>query len=508
MPDVIVIGSGPNGLVSACILARAGLDTLVLEAQPTPGGAARTVEHTLSGFKHDVGAGFFPFGKASPAFVDLELAGAGVDLRHAPIDSAHPALDGSCGVLGRDLERCAELLGEDGDAFLAWARWWAEVEEKLLPTVLFTVPPIRSALSVPPLAFLRLARVALSSGRGFASSTFQTEAARRMFPALALHTDVGPSDPLGAIVGFMLAMTATTGGFAVPRGGAGAIPRALQARLTQHNGALQCNAHVRRIVVSGAQAVGVELDSGDRIEARVGIVADTAAPTLYLRLLDSKVVPSTVLDKMRSFRFGFGTFKMDWALSAPVPWKNPLCREAAVVHTGEDLDDLDRFTAEVRSGRLPERPYLVIGQQSLADPSRAPAGKHTLYAYSRVPSQLGSRDSGERGWDRALTQTFIDRIEDRIEQLAPGFKDTILARAAFAPPDLEAMNENLLHGDLGGGSADISNQLFLRPMFPYFRYRTPLQRLYLGSSYTHPGAGVHGMCGYNAAHALLEDLKA
>lgn len=503
MPDVIVIGSGPNGLVSACILARAGLDTLVVEAQQTFGGASRTAEHTLSGFKHDLGAGFFPFGKASPAFKDLDLAGAGLEFQYAPIDSAHPALDGSCGVMGRDLERCAQLLGEDGDAFLSWARWWAKVEDKLLPTVLFTVPPIRSALSVPPLALVRLARVALSSGRGFASSIFQTEAARRMLPALALHTDVGPSDPLGAIVGFMLAMTATTGGFAVPRGGASAIPRALKARLKQHSGTLTCGARVRKIIVDGARAVGVELDSGDRIAASVGIIADTAAPTLYLQLLDSNVVPSTVLDKMRSFRFGFGTFKMDWALSAPVPWKHPHCREAAVVHTGEDLDDLDRFTAEVRSGQMPERPYLVIGQQSLADASRAPAGKHTLYAYSRVPGHLA-----EGTWDVARTDTFVARIEQRIEQLAPGFKDTILARAAFAPPDLQAMNENLLHGDLGGGTADITNQLFLRPMFPYFRYRTPVQGLYLGSSYAHPGAGVHGMCGYNAAHALLDDIKA
>jgi phytoene dehydrogenase-like protein len=206
------------------------------------------------------------------------------------------------------------------------------------------------------------------------------------------------------------------------------------------------------------------------------------------------------MDAMRRFRRGFGTFKVDWALSAPVPWLAEPARKAAVVHTGEDLDDLSRFTREVRSGELPHDPYLVIGQQSLLDPTRAPSGRHTLWAYSRVPN-------GEvRQYSHDDAQGFADRIDRRIEELATGFKASILARTVFAPGDLEALDANLLGGDLGGGTADITNQLFLRPMFPYFRYRTPVRGLYLASSYAHPGAGVHGMCGQNAALAVLHDL--
>jgi phytoene dehydrogenase-like protein len=347
---------------------------------------------------------------------------------------------------------------------------------------------------------LRLASVALSSGRGFAERTFRTEAPRRMIPALALHTDVGPDDPLGAIVGFMLAVTGTHGGFQVPAGGAGSITRALITRLREAGGHVHVGARVEHIVMEGSRAIAVRTSTGEEVRALRAIVADTAAPTLFLELLESSVVPSTVLAAMRRFRRGFGTFKVDWALDEPVPWTAEAARESAVVHTGESLDDLARFTREVREGRLPEDPYLVIGQQSLMDPTRAPRGKHTLYAYSRVPSEP------EGGYTSAARKMFLDRIEARIEELAPGFRDQILSRAAFAPPDLEAMNENLLGGDLGGGTADITNQLFLRPMFPYFRYRTPIRGLYLGSSYAHPGAGVHGMCGYNAAQAVLSDI--
>lgn len=500
MPDVVVIGAGPNGLVAAIVLARAGLDVVVLEAQPEPGGAVRTIESTLPGFKHDVGAAFFPFGKVSPALVELALEDVGLRWRHAPIDSAHPARDGSCGAIARDVDRSAELLGEDGEAWRRVATWWARDQARVLPALLSTFPPLRAGLSLPPGAMLRLARVALASGRGLSESLFRTEAARRILPALALHTDVGPDDPLGAVVGFMLAVTASYGGFAVPEGGAGAITRALLARLEQAGGRVLCGARVARVVLEGSRAVAVETEAGDAIRARRAIVADTAAPKLYLELLPERVVPSPVLDKMRRFRFGFGTFKLDWALDGPVPWRAEAAREAAVVHTGEDNDDLARFTREVRDGRMPNDPYLVIGQQSLADPTRAPRGKHTLWAYSRVPSRLGGA-----AWSPAAKAEMTARVERRIEELAPGFGARVLARHAVSPQDLERLDENLVGGDLGGGSADIQNQLLLRPMFPYFRYRTPFAGLYLGSSYAHPGAGVHGMCGYNAAKAVLAD---
>lgn len=497
-PDAIVIGAGPNGLVAANVLADAGWSVLVLEAKSRPGGAAWTLENTLPGFHHDVGAAFFPFGQTSPALIPLDLESHGLAWAHAPLDSAHPALDGTCAAIGRDLEASKQALGEDGAAWEKLALWHRATREKLLDALLSTLPAAGAMLRFGPTNLLRLAAVAASSGRSFAERTFRTEAARRVVPALALHTDVGPDDPFGAIVGFMLAMLASSGGFSVPVSGAASLTKALLSRLEKRGGVLRCNAHVARILVREGRAAAVLTDDGEEIAATRVIVADTSAPSLYLKLLDAAVVPTPIADAMRNFKHGFGTFKMDWALSGPVPWTAENARRAAVVHTGENLDDLARFTEEVRRNELPSKPYLVIGQQSLFDATRAPKGKQTLYAYSRVPANAPG------GWKKAR-ESFADRIEARIEALAPGFRKLIEARAIAAPPDLEAMNENLIGGDLGGGSAQIQHQLVFRPIFPYFRYRTPIRGLYLGSSYTHPGAGVHGACGKNAAEAALQD---
>jgi phytoene dehydrogenase-like protein len=244
----------------------------------------------------------------------------------------------------------------------------------------------------------------------------------------------------------------------------------------------------------------VVLEGGEEISATRAVLADTSAPSLCLNLLGGEHVPGYMLRKMRKFPLGFGTFKLDFALSEAVPWNVPEARMSAVVHAGESVDDLSRFVREIRAGKLPEQPYLVIGQQSLIDRTRAPQNAQTLYVYSRVPSQV------EGGWD-AARERFADRIVERIEGLAPGFKSLVLARKAHAPPDLERMNANLLGGDLGGGSNAWNRQLLFRPIFPYFRYRMPVERLYLCSSYAHPGAGVHGMCGYNAARIALRDIE-
>jgi phytoene dehydrogenase-like protein len=498
MLDALVIGSGPNGLSAAVHLARAGAKVLVVEASATVGGACQSRELTEPGFVHDVGAGFFPFARISPAFAPLKLEEVGLRLAHTPIDSAHPALDGSTASLSRLPAELRAGLGLDGDKMVALARWFDGQKEPLLDALLGPFPPLTKALGLSVDTLLTLATVALSSGRRFAETTFATEAARRVVPALALHTDVGPDDPLGAIVGFFLAMMACTEGFPVLLGGSSALPKALLARLFEHDGEIRTKTRVEAIVVRNGRAVAARTTMGEEIEARV-IVADVGAPALYLKLLPREVVSPWIVKRMNHFPYGFGTFKADFALDGQVPFLSADARRAGVVHAAESLDDLSRFTERVRAGVIPEQPYLVIGQHSLADPSRAPRGKHTLYVYSRVPARVPG------GWD-TQREAFGDRIEARLEGLAPGFRKLVRARALFAPNDLEAMNENLVDGDLGGGSAAITNQLFLRPIFPYFRGATPVQGLFLGSAYAHPGAGVHGAAGWNAAQAALRAL--
>lgn len=499
----MVIGSGPNGLTAACTLAKRGHRVLVLETNPRrPGGALGSEEWTLPGFVHDVGAGFFPFGRTSPAFRALDLESAGVTWHNAPIESCHPALDGSHAIIARDPELTAAHFGSplDGAAWRKLASFHRRIEAPLLEALMDPFPALKPLVRLGAASLLRVARMFARSGRSLSSSLFESEPARRVLPALALHVDVGPDDWFGAALGYMLGLTASTGGYAVPRGGAQAITNALVTVLERQGGRLRLGAHVRRVVVRGGRAVGVTLDDGEEIHASRAVLADTSAPSLCLDLLEGKHQPEFVLRKMRHFPLGFGTFKLDFALSGPVAWTVPEARSSAVVHAGESLNDLSRFVREVRSGSLPERPYLVIGQQSLCDRTRAPQDAHTLYVYSRVPSELAE------GWDSAR-EAFADRIAERIEGLAPGFRSLVLARKAHAPPDLERMNENLRGGDLGGGSNAWNRQLLFRPVFPYFRYRMPVERLYLCSSYAHPGAGVHGMCGYNAARIAAQDIE-
>jgi phytoene dehydrogenase-like protein len=501
-PDFVVIGSGPNGLVAANQLAKRGFRVLVLEAHPKrPGGALASEELTLPGFVHDVGAGFFSFARSSPAFRALPLESAGVRFVNARFESCHPALDGSYACITRDQELAPLHFGSerDGATFAELARFHAEAEPELLRALLSPFPAVGPLLRLGPTRLLRLAGLLLRSSGSLARSLFESEAARRALPSLGLHVDIGPDDAFGAPLSYVLGLTATTSGYAVPVGGAQSITNALVTLLEAQHGKLQLGARVTRIVTSERRARGVVLATGEEITARCGVVACTSAPGLYLDLLERKDVPRWLRVRMRRFAWGFGTFKIDWALSAAVPWNVAAARESAVVHTSESLDDLSRFVREVRACQLPELPYLVLGQHTLVDPTRAPAGKHTLYGYSRVPSVVPG------GW-KENAHRFAERVEQRIEGLAPGFRDRVLARHVYTPPDLEKLNANLRHGDLGGGSNAWHRQLLFRPVFPYFRYRTPVRGLYLCSSYTHPGAGVHGMCGHNAALMAARDF--
>lgn len=495
--DALVIGAGPNGLFAACTLARAGLRVLVLEANDRPGGALWTESTTAPGHLHDVGAGFIAF-RDSEAFQELDLERHGLQWVLGDIESCHPDPAGGSASIAR-----SPGIAESGFGSTRDDRTWQDMvtfHRRIDPVImqfLGTLPVISPAFQMHPMDAFRLARIMLSSTAGFAER-FESEAARRVVAGMAMHVDIGPDDRFGCGMGYMLCLRAAVSGFAFAKGGSRAITDALLAELKSLGGELRTGAEVTRIRVRQGRTVGIELADGTPIDAKT-VMADTSAPALYLSLLDQAHVPGFVRRRMATFPYGWGTFKLDLALDRPVAWTAPDAHRAAVVHAGDDLTDLRRFAAQVRAAEIPDHPYLVIGQQCRFDPTRAPKNAASLYVYSRAPANPAG------GWEQHK-EAFADCIIDRIAELAPGFSATVRARAIHTPGDLQRMSRNLVGGDLGGGTAAWHRQLFSRPVFPYFRYRTPVRGVYLCSMFTHPGTGIHGMCGFNAAKMALRDL--
>ena len=464
--DAVVVGSGPNGLAAAIELARAGRSVLVREAAEAVGGGLRSGELTLPGFVHDLCSAIHPMAAASPFFRTIPLSEHGLEWIEPPAPLAHPLENGRAAVLHRSVEETAAGLGVDEASYRGLfgplAASWGELESALLG------PLVR----VPqhPLALARFGLSALQPADSFARRRFKGEPARALFAGLAGHSLL-PLESIGsASFGLVLGTTGHAVGWPLPRGGSQRIADALAAYLRSLGGEVQ---------------TGAPVESLDELSAPT-VLCDVT-PRQLLRLAGDRL-PPRYRRRLERFRYGPGVFKLDWALSGPIPWTAPLCAQAGTVHLGGTLEEIVASEQAPARGETSERPYVLLAQPTLFDASRAPEGKHTAWAYCHVPN--GS------------TVDMTEAIEDQVERFAPGFRERVLARSALAPADLERRNPNLVGGDIGGGSNEL-RQLAARPVLRRVPYATPLDGVYLCSASTPPGGGVHGMCGYLAAHAAL-----
>jgi phytoene dehydrogenase-like protein len=491
-----VIGAGHNGLVAANRLAEAGLDVTVLEQAAEPGGGVRSAEATEPGFIHDLCAGFFPQAVASPAFRRLELDRWGVEWIDPPVVMAHPFLDGSAIALHRDVAATAESLQRTAAAGAAWTslieRLWPH-RAAVLRAAFSRFPPVRPGLRLAVglrRDGIELARQLLGSAASLGLELFDDDRAAAWLSGSVAHSDLTPGSAGSAGLAFGLAFLGHVVGWPFPRGGAGRVTDALVTRLREHGGTLRCDAPVEGIDVARGRVSGARLSNGERLPADA-LVA-TVGPRPLVAMLPPGALGERLTHRLRSWRYGLGTFKLDLALDGPVPWKSDEAREAAVVHVGDMLDDLFTSAQEAGRGRVPARPALVVGQHSLHDRTRAPAGKHTLYIYARVPQAPDLPDA-----------EIATLIEQRIEEFAPGFGALVRARCARGPHRLEQENPALVGGDLASGSLELDQQLIFRPAPELCRYRSPVRGLYVAGGSTHPGPGVQGVSGDGAARALL-----
>jgi phytoene dehydrogenase-like protein len=463
-----VIGAGPNGLAAAVVLAQAGVQVEVFEAEPQPGGAARTLPLTLPGFLHDFGSAVHPMAAGSPFFSSLPLRNYGLEWIHSPAPLAHPLDDGTAVILERDLDEAAAALGEDGKQWRRLMGPFAEHWKVLAPEIL---RPVR-LLPRHPFLMARLGLLGFPSAIALSRHWFRNDRTKALFAGLAAHSSLALDEPLSASFGLVLGAAAHAVGWPIPRGGAQSISNAL----CRHLATLGCTVKT-----------STRIESISAVAEHDVILCDVT-PRQLLRIAADRLSP-TYKRQLERYRYGPAVFKVDYALSSPIPWKAQECLRAATVHIGGTIEEIAASENAMRHGHHTERPFVLLAQPTLFDPSRAPEGRHVAWAYCHLPN--------------ASTVDMLPRLETQIERFAPGFRECILERRVFAPAALEAMDANLIGGDIGGGAVDLRQFLF-RPTWRH--YATSARSIYLCSSSTPPGGGVHGMCGYNAAKLALSCL--